>query len=87
MTPPAQTPDNVAKSSAVGATYTPPNLKVRLDDPTWKVLPAALKKYKVNEGDWQDYAMFVSYGNIRALFAYPVHDFERVSDRHTQNDA
>jgi len=34
-----------------------------LDDPTWKVLPAALKKYKINNDNWQNYAMFICYGS------------------------
>ncbi|OJA10448.1 hypothetical protein AZE42_05895 [Rhizopogon vesiculosus] len=37
--------------------------KVSLDDPTWKVLPAALKKYKINNDNWQNYAMFICYGS------------------------
>lgn len=39
------------------------SFKVSLDDPAWKVLPAALKKYKINNDDWQNYAMFICYGN------------------------
>jgi protein STE50 len=34
-----------------------------LEDPAWKVLPAALKKYKINNDDWQNYAMFICYGS------------------------
>ena len=33
-----------------------------MEDPTWKVLPAALRKYKINNDDWQNYAMFICYG-------------------------
>jgi len=36
--------------------------KVTLEDPTWKVLPAALKKYRINNDSWQNYAMFICYG-------------------------
>lgn len=36
--------------------------KVTLEDPTWKVLPAALKKYRINNDTWQNYAMFICYG-------------------------
>ena len=43
------------------------SFKVSLDDPAWKVLPAALKKYKINNDDWQNYAMFICYGNTGAL--------------------
>jgi bZIP factor len=38
------------------------SFKVSLDDPAWKVLPAALRKYKINNDDWQNYAMFICYG-------------------------
>ncbi|KAI0788857.1 hypothetical protein C8Q75DRAFT_192738 [Abortiporus biennis] len=38
------------------------SFKVSLDDPAWKVLPAALKKYKIRDDDWQNYAMFICYG-------------------------
>ena len=43
------------------------SFKVSLDDPAWKVLPAALKKYKINNDDWQNYAMFICYGAPGAL--------------------
>ncbi|KAH0836590.1 hypothetical protein J3R83DRAFT_8290 [Lanmaoa asiatica] len=39
------------------------SFKVSLEDPTWKVLPAALKKYKINNDTWQNYAMFICYGS------------------------
>ena len=42
------------------------SFKVSLEDPTWKVLPAALKKYKINNDDWQNYAMFICYGSTGA---------------------
>ncbi|KAJ7230635.1 hypothetical protein GGX14DRAFT_584064 [Mycena pura] len=35
------------------------SFKVRLDDPTWKVLPAALKKYRITNDNWENYAMFI----------------------------
>jgi hypothetical protein len=38
------------------------SLKVRLEDPVWKVLPVALKKYKINNDNWKNYAMFIFYG-------------------------
>jgi protein STE50 len=38
--------------------------KVSLDDPTWKVLPAALKKYQIEDELWQNYAMFICYGPL-----------------------
>ncbi|KAI0305899.1 hypothetical protein B0F90DRAFT_1808478 [Multifurca ochricompacta] len=30
------------------------SFKVSLEDPAWKVLPAALRKYKINNDDWQN---------------------------------
>jgi hypothetical protein len=43
------------------------SFKVSLDDPTWKVLPAALKKYRINNDNWQNYAMFICYGSAGRL--------------------
>jgi hypothetical protein len=43
------------------------SFKVSLEDPAWKVLPAALRKYKINNDDWQNYAMFICYGPPSAL--------------------
>ena len=40
------------------------NTKVGLDDPTSKVLPAALRKNKIKEEEWGDYAMFITYGPL-----------------------
>ena len=38
------------------------SFRVTLEDPCWRVLPAALKKYKIND-DWKLYALFICYGN------------------------
>lgn len=38
------------------------SFRVTLEDPCYKVLPAALKKYKIND-DWRQYALFICYGN------------------------
>lgn len=46
------------------------SFKVTLDDPCWKVLPAALKKYKISD-DWQHYAMFICYGNTGSSLLVP----------------
>ena len=43
------------------------SFKVSLEDPTWKVLPAALKKYRINNDNWQNYAMFICYGSPSKL--------------------
>ncbi|KAJ7909385.1 hypothetical protein B0H13DRAFT_1475749, partial [Mycena leptocephala] len=36
---------------------------VSLEDPTWKVLPAGLKEYWINNDDWENYVMFICYGS------------------------
>jgi hypothetical protein len=41
------------------------SFRVTLEDPCYKVLPAALKKYKIND-DWRQYALFICYGNTGA---------------------
>ena len=54
-----------------------PNLKsfkVSLDDPTWRVLPAALKKYRINSDNWQNYAMFICYGSTGNLSSFASSD-------------
>jgi hypothetical protein len=33
-----------------------------MDDPCYKVLPAALKKYNIN-ADWRHYALYIVYGD------------------------
>lgn len=38
------------------------SFRVTLEDPCYKVLPAALKKYKIND-DWRQYALFICYDN------------------------
>ncbi|OLL26595.1 Protein STE50 [Neolecta irregularis DAH-3] len=38
------------------------SFRVSLEDPCWKVLPAALKRYKIH-GDWRGYALFICYGD------------------------
>lgn len=54
---------NNAKPSRQDSSDNLKSFKVSLDDPAWKVLPAALKKYKINNDDWQNYAMFICYGS------------------------
>ncbi|KIJ55679.1 hypothetical protein M422DRAFT_151475 [Sphaerobolus stellatus SS14] len=59
------------------------SFKVSLDDPAWKVLPAALKKYKINNDDWQNYAMFICYGNTERCLSYdekPLLLFQKLKD-------
>ena len=38
------------------------SFRVSLEDPCYKVLPAALKKYNIN-GDWRQYALYIVYGD------------------------
>ena len=56
--------------------------RVTLEDPCWKVLPAALKKYRINE-DWRQYALFICYGTTERCLAYdekPLLLFQRLKD-------
>ncbi|KAG0240437.1 Adaptor for signal transduction [Actinomortierella wolfii] len=45
------------------------SFRISLDDPCYKVLPAALKKYKIND-DWRQYALFICYGNTERILTY-----------------
>ncbi|KAK7049257.1 hypothetical protein VNI00_005858 [Paramarasmius palmivorus] len=36
--------------------------RVSLEDPTYKVLPAALKQYRIEQNDWRNYSMLIRYG-------------------------
>ena len=38
------------------------SFKVSLEDPCWKVLPAALNKYNIH-ADWRHYALYIVYGD------------------------
>ncbi len=38
------------------------SFRVSMDDPCYKVLPAALKKYQIN-APWDQYALYIVYGN------------------------
>ncbi|ESK97681.1 protein kinase regulator [Moniliophthora roreri MCA 2997] len=39
--------------------------EITLEDPTSKVLPAALNKYRITNANWEDYAIFICYGSSR----------------------
>ncbi|KAG6850782.1 hypothetical protein H0H93_008820 [Arthromyces matolae] len=59
------------------------SFKITLDDPTWKVLPAALKKYRINNDNWQNYAMFICYGSPDRCLSYdekPLLLFQKLKD-------
>ncbi|KAL4778472.1 hypothetical protein BJX76DRAFT_139522 [Aspergillus varians] len=44
------------------------SFRVSVDDPCYKVLPAALKKYNIN-GDWKQYALYIVYGDQERCLA------------------
>ncbi|KAG8220876.1 hypothetical protein J3R82DRAFT_2373 [Butyriboletus roseoflavus] len=60
---PGPQPSSSAKTNRQESSDNLKSFKVSLEDPTWKVLPAALKKYKINNDNWQNYAMFICYGS------------------------
>ncbi|KAI9232935.1 hypothetical protein MVEG_01498 [Podila verticillata NRRL 6337] len=45
------------------------SFRISQDDPCHKVLPAALKKYKIND-DWRQYALFICYGKTERILTY-----------------
>jgi hypothetical protein len=45
------------------------SFRVNLDDPCWKVLPAAMKKYEV-KGREEDYRLYITYGDIGTIQTY-----------------
>lgn len=54
--------DKKSGSSSSSADNPYKSFRVTLEDPCYKVLPAALKKYKIND-DWRQYALFICFGN------------------------
>ena len=54
---PTATPGNEAPSVEIFKSF-----RVSLEDPCYKVLPAALKKYNIN-ADWRQYALYIVYGD------------------------
>jgi len=64
----ASGPSDQDKSKAKdAANIAAKSFRVTLEDPCWKVLPAALKKYKIND-DWKMYALFICFGNTGKLY-------------------
>ncbi|KAG9045934.1 Adaptor for signal transduction [Tulasnella sp. UAMH 9824] len=58
------------------------SFKVSLDDPCSKVLPAALKKYRITD-DWRMYALFICYGQTErclSLDEKPLLLFKKLKD-------
>ncbi|KAJ6568261.1 hypothetical protein DFH09DRAFT_917850 [Mycena vulgaris] len=75
------------KTARTNRSETLKSFKVSLEDPTWKVLPAALKKYRINDDNWQNYAMFICYGStgnrIERCLSYdekPLFVFQKLKD-------
>ncbi|WWD18066.1 hypothetical protein CI109_102513 [Kwoniella shandongensis] len=63
-------PSDREKSRAKDAAHSAAkSFRVTLDDPCWKVLPAALKKYKIND-DWKLYALFICFDNTERCLSY-----------------
>lgn len=58
--------DSAQKSAKDAAGAAAKSFRVTLEDPCYKVLPAALKKYKIDD-DWRMYAMFICYANTGKL--------------------
>ncbi len=58
----SHTPTAVEKSAKEAAGTAAKSFRVNLEDPCWKVLPAALKKYKIHD-DWRLYVMLICFGN------------------------
>lgn len=65
-----KTTESVGDSSTSSSSSNPyKSFRVTLDDPCHKVLPAALKKYKIVD-DWKLYALFICYGNTERCLSY-----------------
>ncbi|KAK4056811.1 hypothetical protein OIO90_002060 [Microbotryomycetes sp. JL221] len=78
--PSSSDPPRTDKSSTVDNPYK--NFRVTLEDPCYKVLPAALKKYKITD-DWRQYALFICYGSTERCLAYdekPLLLFQRLKE-------
>ncbi|KAI5860501.1 hypothetical protein GGS23DRAFT_606793 [Durotheca rogersii] len=55
--PPLETPGSSPASVEIFKSF-----RVSMDDPCYKVLPAALKKYQIN-APWDQYALYIVYGD------------------------
>ncbi|KAK9898161.1 hypothetical protein P389DRAFT_29921 [Cystobasidium minutum MCA 4210] len=58
------------------------SFRVTHEDPCYKVLPAALKKYKIND-DWRQYALFICHDNQERCLSYdekPLSIFQKLKD-------
>ncbi|WWC99472.1 hypothetical protein V866_006375 [Kwoniella sp. B9012] len=61
--------DKVRSQANAEARSAAKSFRVTLEDPCWKVLPAALKKYKIND-DWKLYALFICFDNTERCLSY-----------------
>lgn len=56
--------------------------RVTLDDPCYKVLPEALKKYNIDD-DWRQYKLFICYGDQERCLEHdekPLHWFQKLKE-------
>lgn len=71
-----------SSSSSPGSSEPFKSFRVTMDDPCYKVLPAALRKYKIS-GDWRQYALMVCYGDqerVLGLEEKPLIIFKELQD-------
>lgn len=62
LAPPSTSNTAVGRSASSRSREQARSFRVNMEDPCWKVLPAALKKYKIYD-DWKLYALFICFGN------------------------
>jgi hypothetical protein len=60
--PPARVEPRTREGRKDGLSNPMKSFRVNLDDPCWKVLPAAMKKYDV-KGREEDYRLYITYGD------------------------
>ena len=58
----APAPSNASVRSEAPSVEIFKSFRVSMEDPCYKVLPAALKKYQIN-ADWRQYALYIVYGD------------------------
>lgn len=80
---PATTPGSGGTNSTSSPSSEPfKSFRVTMEDPCYKVLPAALRKYKIS-GDWRQYALMVCYGDqerVLGLEEKPLIIFKELQD-------
>jgi hypothetical protein len=68
--PPARVEPRTREGRKDGLSNPMKSFRVNLDDPCWKVLPAAMKKYDV-KGREEDYRLYITYGDTGAYLFPP----------------